>query len=93
MEKPKNDLRGQELLATITKEELVDWLHHPTTVKVHGFLDRILQQWSKDLVEGATLKLNSVEATAMQTTMLSARISGLRLALSLKDELNQEEEA
>lgn len=87
----EKDNRNLEILAIVTREELQEWLLHPTTAKVLDLVERVTQSWAQDLAEGATLNLASVERTALQTTLLSARISGARLVLSLREQANEEQ--
>jgi hypothetical protein len=76
----------------ITNEQLKGWLTSPLTVKVFDILRRVRQDHQDALLQGQTLNAGSVEATALQTTLLLGKISGLNILLEIQADSTDEGE-
>ena len=68
----------------INKEDMSSWLADPVTVLVFDYLRGIRGDMQEQLTSGATLDRLSVERTAMETTLLLGKISGLNILLEME---------
>jgi len=76
----------------MSREEWQEWKHHPSTQKYLRYL-QCNREWFLNLLSlGGTLSEESVEKTALMTSVLLGKLSGLGLALEAKfeDELISE---
>ena len=78
-----------EIVSKIPLEELREWAHHPTTLKVVEFLEECRQGLEEELTSGATCYLNSQEQTALSTIALTSRIEGLNLIPRVLQEIKE----
>lgn len=83
--------RAAELHLRMSREEYLEWANSPSTQKILAFLGQIHEQWSQNILARGTLRLNSVEATALETAHQLGLTEGLSLVLSLKDQFPEEE--
>jgi hypothetical protein len=70
----------------IPKEHLEDWLRDPITKKVMSILRETRSDFQDSLITGQTLSMQSCEATALQTSLLLGKISGLNIILEFQIE-------
>ena len=80
-----------EILEVMSKEEFLDWRNNLTTIKVFRLLTNLRDQYQNQLVKGASLKMNSVEETALQTCALLHMISGLNKILEIDIDSTEED--
>lgn len=70
-------------VASIPKEELLEWLNHRTTKSVFKVLKSLRDEHQNMVLNGQTITMSSCESTALQTTMLLGRIAGLNSILEI----------
>lgn len=68
----------------IPKEHLQEWLADPITKKVMDSLRKVRADHQSVLNDGGTLDITSTEKTALQTTLLLGKISGMNLFLEIE---------
>lgn len=68
----------------IPREQLRQWLQNPVTKEVLEALHQVRSHLQNSLLNGQTLILNSPEQTALQTTLLLGKLSGLNLILEME---------
>mgnify|MGYP000934326979 CR=1 FL=1 len=67
----------------LTKEEIKEWMIHPTTVKVLKSLSDVRKEYQDSILEGRTVNIASSEQTALLTTKNLGIISGINLILEM----------
>lgn len=71
-------------LEQIPKEMMQEWLQHPVTLEVLQCLQETRKHFQSQMLEGATLNLNSSENTALRTAQHLGIISGLNIILEME---------
>jgi hypothetical protein len=72
------------VVLNLTPEALAEWKQYPQTLEVFRFLREVKENFRGQLERGETLKLNSVEHTALLTSKLLGQIYGVNLTLDLQ---------
>jgi hypothetical protein len=78
-----------EIMLDIPLEEMVEWMQHPTTKKVHKFFQESHKSLEMELCQGQTLSLTSLEAVGLQTNYLLGEIKGASLILQMFQEVEE----
>jgi hypothetical protein len=64
-------------------------LKNPTTAKIIRYFTDLSDLYELQLINGSTLRTESVEQTALETATLLGNIQGLRQFLSIKDQITE----
>ena len=85
-------MQNKEITLEMEGEELTAWKNHPSTQKVFKFLKEMLQ-WNKDsLARGSTYNRLSMEQTALATSEVLGRISGMETLMNLQVEFKEDDD-
>jgi hypothetical protein len=77
---------------SISEEEFSEWLHNSTTRKVLAIMTELKTAYERQLIQGGTVTIDSVERTALLTATITGKIQGINELLELQPEIENKYE-